>query len=52
MIGWIKPFVVISCTLNFVIKVLVARPLARGDWTASRPLSEPVAATSSGRRSP
>jgi uncharacterized membrane protein YccC len=30
MIGWITVVLVISCTVNFVIKVLVARPLARG----------------------
>jgi hypothetical protein len=30
MIGWITVVLVISCTLNFGIKVLVARPLARG----------------------
>ncbi len=37
MIGWIAVVLVISCALNFVIKVLVARPLARGrlDRTAT-----------------
>ena len=37
MIGWITVVLVISCALNFVIKVLVARPLARGrlDRTAT-----------------